>query len=934
MKFHKITIQVLIPLFLLFPTLLPAQNMVLKGQVTDENNAPVSGASISESRTGKSTMANSSGYFQIAVQADSSYEITVTAIGYESAFTTGIITNNSCNDTIRVIMVRATRALGNIVITIPHKASSINSMIRYQKSSSAVIQVLSAEAISKSPDKNAGDALKRITGLSLQEGKYINVRGLGDRYNQATVNGVLLSSSEPDRKAFSFDLFPVSMIGNIVIIKTFLPEYTGEWAGGLIQIETKNIPSKDFIDVQMGLSMNTQTITGKFYKANGGTMSWLGFDDGSRRLPNGFPGKNAFAGLANAEKSEWGKVIAAGDWSTAPMSGLSTIGQSFRLNGGFTGTLVGKKVGVVFSTGYNRSLRSLSYHNRFFNINQNKADASFEFNNKKYIEDVTLSGVGNFMLKLNKDHEFYLRNLINSNGAVHAILRTGKDYEANASAGEDIKAIEHGFRNTILFNTQLGGVHQFPKLNLEAGWFCSFGILDQYTPNQRRLQYNRDGGSEKNEWRALISNTLSQKTGSVFYSTLNDYLYNAGASLKLNFKTGSDEQTVKAGYNLLIKDRLYNARPFAISISGNNQELKAMDESFIFQPGNFGGASGFGFDEISGRYYRYVANSKLYSGYVQSENNIGKKIALAWGIRYEHLDQIVGSKDPIDPRYTHSTLDDILPGINFTLKLSKKTNLRLAAAQTVIRPEFRELTGMAFYDFELGATIVGNPNLKRTKVTHLDLRYEIYPEANELYTAALFYKYFDNPIELAFNQSGAGSSNTFNYPDNQASYARTYGAEVEVRKKLSLFSSLKSLVLHGNFSYIFNRVHYLSGALERPMQGQSPYLLNVGLDCVSKNNGWSGSIFFNLFGRRILYVGNEAVPAVWEAPRPLVDVQFGREVIQGKGKITINITDLLNVPARFYHDLNGDKIYTRRDALVIQRNNETGVSISFKYNIK
>ncbi|MCZ2395245.1 MAG: carboxypeptidase-like regulatory domain-containing protein [Chitinophagales bacterium] len=934
MKFYNIKKYMLAPIILLIPGLVSAQSLLLKGKVTDQKNAPVAGASVSEIRSGMNAMANESGYFQIVIAGDGSYEIVVSAIGYESAIITGVLSGQGRTDTIRVILAQNQVSLDNVVIKVPQKASSINSMIRYQKNSQAVAQVLSSEAIGKSPDKNSGDALKRVTGLSIQEGRYVNVRGLGDRYNQATVNGVLLSSSEPDRKAFSFDLFPVSMVENIVINKTFLPEYSGEWAGGLIQINTKNIPAKNFLDVQVGLGMNTQTINQKFYKSSGGKLDWLGFDDGTRGLPSGFPGKNAFANLSEVEKNNWGKVIAGGDWGSGEKNGLATIGQSLRVNGGLTGRLAGKEVAAIFSGGYNRSLNNLSYHNSFFNINDHKADESFAYNNRKNSEEITIGGLGNFSLKLNDDHEFYFRNLISTKATIHTTRRTGKDYEANASTGEDIRAVENGFKSNILFNTQLGGTHQFRNIDLEVGWFGSFGILDQYIPNQRRLQYNRTTVAGKDEWQALISNTLSQKTGSVFYSTLSDYLYNAGVNLKKSFKTGANKQTVKAGYNLQVKDRLYNARPFAISISGNDQGLKGLDESSIFLPDNFGGSSGFGFDEISGMYYRYMANSILHAGYVQFENSIGKKVDIAWGVRYEHFDQVVGSKEPSDPRYTHSAQGDFLPGVNFTLKLDKITNLRIAASQTVIRPEFRELTGMAFYDFELGATIVGNPNLARTKVTHLDLRYEIYPASGELVTAALFYKHFDNPIEMAFNQSGAGSSNTFNYPDNQSSYAETYGAEIEVRKKLSFIPSLKNLVLHGNFSYIFGSVHYLTDALDRPMQGQSPYLLNLGIDYESKSNGWSGSLLFNQFGRRILYVGNDAVPAVWEAPRPLVDLQLGKEVIGGKGKVTINVTDLLNSPARFYHDLNGDKSYTSRDALVIQRNNGTGISVSFLYKIK
>jgi outer membrane receptor protein involved in Fe transport len=252
----------------------------------------------------------------------------------------------------------------------------------------------------------------------------------------------------------------------------------------------------------------------------------------------------------------------------------------------------------------------------------------------------------------------------------------------------------------------------------------------------------------------------------------------------------------------------------------------------------------------------------------------------------------------------------------------------------VIRPEFRELSPFAFFDFDLGATTTGNKALIRTKVTNADLRYELYPRAGELFTLGVFYKYFNKPIELFFNQTGAGSSSTFNYIN--ADKASGYGVEMEFRKKLDVVADgLRNFTFQGNFSYIYNRVTSAGTNLDRPMQGQSPYLINATLQYDVEKLGLNTTILFNQIGRRILYVGSSDYPPVWENPRPLLDFQVAKKVLKRKGELKLNVSDLLNQVAYYYHDLdNNGKFEKANDAVSIARKYGTNVSISFSYNIK
>lgn len=909
----------------------------VEGKITDaQTNQPIAGASITLDNISKGVTTGMDGNFSLSISSGARHIITVSFVGYQTKEISDITVTPGQVLTLNVVLKNAFKKEEAIIIRTTPRKETVAGMISYQKNTNAVASVISSESIKRSPDKNTGEALKRVPGLSIQEGRYLVVRGLSDRYNQAMLNGVLLSSTEPDRKTFSFDIFPAAIIENIIINKTFIPEYSAEWAGGLVQINTRDIPSRGFLNVQVGTNSNTNTIGKNFYTNPGGKLDWLGFDDGTRALPDNFPTKNVFASLPASGKIELAKELVANKWSINKKNGsVNTLGQNFQINSGFNTSLFKKEFGGVITATYNRSVKALDYENRFFSIENAKASQNFNYYNTKYSQDILWGAMASFALNLNQNNKISVKNLINIHSFDNTTLRTGKDYEANSQVGENIKARELNFTANAFFNTILSGEHYINSLKSKLNWYGSFNILDQYIPFQRRIQYNQDPTSPDAPYVALLSNTLSQKSGSVFYSLLSDYIYTAGGDVSTSYHLFSAKQSIKGGYLFQVKDRLYDARPFSISLPSDNPALRALDEDHIFAPENFGTADNqFHFDALFGNQYRYLANTILNAAFIQSDNVFSEWLRMVWGARYEYFDQLIGSVRKDDGRFVNSKQGDFLPAVNFTFKLNPETNIRLAGSQTLVRPEFRELSNLAFYNFEIGATLTGNKSLQRTKVTNGDLRYEIYPRAGEVFTAGVFYKYFNNPIELQFNQSGAGSSNTFNYVN--ANSATSYGAELEFRKKLDLLSEgLKNFTLQGNFSYIYNRVKFGNSQLNRPMEGQSPYLINAGLLYDANKKGFSVTLLFNEAGRRILYVGNDEMPAIWEAPRPLLDLQIAKKVIKNKGEFRLNISDILNQRANFYHDLDKNKKYTTGvDALALTRKYGTNVSLTFNYTIK
>jgi outer membrane receptor protein involved in Fe transport len=741
------------------------------------------------------------------------------------------------------------------------------------------------------------------------------------------LNGILLTSTEPDRKTFSFDLIPAPMIDNIIINKAFVPEYPGEWAGGLIQVNTKDIPSKSFLNIQVGTGYNTATTGKDFYKEKRGKLDWLGIDDGARAIPASFPTKYNFDTLSIADKTALGKTM-ANKWVSEKISALPNT--SFQANGGFAATVFGKKIGGSFGINYSKA-------NNYFNnpnslpipdLTSGNFSNEYNFEDDIYDQSVSAGALGSLSIQLNPLNKISLKSLVNVNTINRVLIRNGINVTRTDSI---LSGTEFTFRQNTFFTGQISGDHVIGN-TLKLKWYGAFNILDGYVPDQRRILYSK--ASPSDPFRLVIGNSLSQQSGSRIYQSLSDYIYTAGGDLTYSLGKG---QLVKAGYMFQVKDRLYDARLFSIFLPRDNSALRLLPADQVFAPQNFGDGSinstQFAFDALKGSTFRYMANTILNAGFLQFDNQLAEKLRIVWGLRVENYDQLVGSVKRWDPRHTYSKVFDYLPGINATIKINDKTNLRLSGSQTVIRPELRELAALNIYDFELNASVQGNPNLKRTKVTNADLRYELYPRAGETFSVGVFFKHFNDPIESLF-EPGIGGASTFNYQN--ADKATAYGAELEIRKKLDFSDALKNFTIQGNFSYIRSRVEDTALKIDRSLQGQSPYVLNIGLLYDVEKAGFNATLLYNQIGYRIANVGKveDGFPDIWERGRPVIDLQLAKKVLKRKGEIRLNISDMLNQERIFYlNKPGGDDLYKKtEDTDRFRRTFGTTFNIIFNYS--
>lgn len=922
-----------------------AQNKI-SGKVSNDKNEPLAGVSVKVAGQTGGASTNVEGLYTLNLPAGK-YELEFSIVGYETKTVTDVEVTNQLTELNVVLAIKAKEG-ENVVVTARRSSArleSVNSAISFQRNTNTVASVISAESIRRSPDKNTGEVLKRTPGTSIQEGKYLVVRGLADRYNQAMLNGILLSSTEPDRKTFSFDIFPSSMIDNIIINKAFVPELPGEWAGGLVQVNTRDIPAKNFFNIQIGTGFNTQTVSNDFYSYKGGKLDFLGIDDGQRELPASYGTKNQFKVLTPAEKIAVGKQF-ENVWSTDKIS--SPINTSFQASGGFNKRFNNdKQLGFIMGLTYNKTNRFVKLTNNGYSFSESQSggvatNPEFLYNDNRYAQEVLWGGMGALTFQFNTNNKISYKTMFNVNTTDYTTMRSGALNNGH-SVLDSLKGNELGFKQNMFWSNQLTGEHNLNIFNspFKLKWFGGFSILDSYIPDQRRLTYTRDNENNR-PYLANISGVLSQQSGNRFYQFLNDYVYTGGADVTKSFKAFGFNQSVKGGYLLQVRDRLFDSKPFSIYLPRDNEALRLLAPDQIFAPGNFGDGfdNKFAFEALDANIFRYMANTILNAGYIQFDNQFTQALRVVWGLRVENYDQLMGSVKKWDSRYSHSEVTDFLPGVNATLKLNNKTNLRISGSQTVVRPELREVAPFQFYDFDLNATVQGASGLQRTKITNADLRYELYPRAGETFSVGVFYKHFEKPIEQVF-QLGGGGSSTINFanPDK----AEAYGVELEFRKKLDFVADgFKNFTFLTNLSYIKSKVSDEKLTIDRPLQGQSNYLINAGLLYDLEKAGLNASVLFNQIGKRIAFVGSvntnangqSEFPDTWEASRPLLDFQIAKKMIKNKGEIRLNVSDILNKKAYFYQNVDGNtKLNKNVDMYRFTRQYGTTFSITFGYSL-
>ncbi|WP_276504967.1 TonB-dependent receptor [Terrimonas pollutisoli] len=897
----------------------------LTGKVVNGKNEPVAGVSIKIVGAQGGTTSDVEGRYSLSLTANKKYELEFSAIGYVNKLVNEVEVGTGLDNELNIVLEAAAKNIEGVTVrATSRRQENTAALLSFQKNNIALSSGLASDFIRRTPDKNTGEVLKRVSGASIQDNRFVIVRGLSDRYNAAIINNAQLPSTEPDKKAFSFDVIPSALIDNIIINKTASPDLTGEFAGGLVQINTKDVPTKNFLSVGASFGFNTQSAFKDFISNERNSTDWLGFDNGHRALPKGFPKTaQAYRSLGGTtagvqQQIELSKLFSNTGYAEKKTTALPT--QSYSLTWGNSArTKNGGTFGTILSLQYRNSLLKYEVERRL--NDDGGVNVQFMDDQNKY--SVNVGALANFTY-IKGRHKISFKNLFNQ-------LLEDNYYVRNGASNDKIQDIN--FRSSVLnqrslYSGQLEGEHQLTNNGIRLRWNGNFAYNSKSQPDMRTSAYSRSQGtSDPFEY--------NDDDTRRFFSELKDFSYGANGSLSFPFTLGSDKQTLKVGGSTLMRVRDFRSRIFryepASSQFDGAKELLPYDQ--IFAPENIA-MDGFKLDEFTNNQDKYFAASANNGMYGMFDNKFGDMFRLVWGVRVENFQQFLTTKNTSAKREIINTEKwDVLPSFNFTLSPTTKQSIRLSGSRTVARPEFREIAPFSFYDYEANYGVNGNPALKRSAILNGDIRYEFYPKGGEAITIGGFYKSFDDPIELRLDASAVPDRRMYNYDNADKAY--TIGAEFEVRKDLDFISqNLDAFNIFANLTYSYSKVT-LGGSVTtaRPLQGQSPYLVNAGLQYNSKNTIWSGSLLYNRVGQRLALVGNLEFKDIYERPRDQVDFQLAKKVFNKKGEIKITWADLLNPAFYFYENVDKKKAFSEgTDRLFNSYKPGSTITVGFTYD--
>ena len=904
----------IIVLGLLSAASMPTWAQQIKGVVIDQKSKEtLIGAVVTVDGTNVKAITNIDGNFQIdGLDKEKKYTLYINYVGYKTQKIDGV----QAKDADQVIALQPDeQQLKEVTVTAVERRNTDAAMIQVAKSSPVIVSNVSAQEISRTQDTNAGEVIRRVPGVSLIDDKFVMVRGLSQRYNNVWVNGGAVPSSEADSRAFSFDIIPSSQIDNLTIVKSPTAEYPADYSGGFIIVNTKEIPAENSFNIAVGGNWNTSSAFKDFSYSKGSGTDFLGFDNGLRNLnggihadlnpqldANGKPvGDYATSLLGNGFNNDW---LIKNKKPLGDLKLAASLNQRWMLGG--------RTLGMLAALNYTNEYRTYeNMENNLYGIYDAANDKPNYLRHSiddQYNNNVRLGAMLNFTF-LSKDgnHKYQLKNIFNQLATSRYTWRDGVSAQSNLE-----RSAEYYYRSRTTYNGQLTGKHTFTSDALD--WSIGYAYANRHLPDRRR--YLIDDALESGVYALSTGNDISRE-----WTQLDEHILSLGVNDKHHFKFGNFEPDLQVGAYGEYRSREYQTRNFIYNwnVSDNNlpSDFRHSDiPTLLSSEANMGYDKLYLLEEKQMR-NNYRGHNTLGAGYLTLSLPFGK-LGIHAGVRFEHNDMelISNSRDYEKSESSrHYKTDDVFPSLNTTYKINDQHQVRLSYGRSINRPEFREVSSSVYYDFDLASNVQGNTELKNCYVDNLDLRYEWYPSRGELISLAVFYKHFDSPIEWTYTVAG-GTDLIYSYKN--AKSANNYGVELDIRKNLG-FIGLKDFSWSFNGALIKSKVQFEKGAKEedRPMQGQSPYLINTGIFYKNEPLKMDIALLYNRIGKRIIGVGrsegstgddsNARVPHSYEMPRNTIDFSLAKKFGEHL-ELKLNVRDLL--AEKIYYKQFADVTYS------------------------
>ncbi|HET6559577.1 MAG TPA: TonB-dependent receptor [Prolixibacteraceae bacterium] len=908
------------------------QNGTIKGTIMDaKTKETLIGASVTLQGTTKGTISDFDGNFVIDKVAKGNYNLIISYISYDNQIIRTEVKDEG-EITINIELKPASLDIEEVKVVAKRRDNTEVAMISSLKAANLIVSGITAQQISKSQDKDAAEVIRRVPGITITDGRFVIVRGLVERYNSVMLNGATAPSFEADKRSFSFDAIPSGLIDNILIYKSPAPELPADFAGAAINVETKSVADENSLVISYGTKyVENTTFNSDFQTYKGGKTDWLGFSDHSRDIPSAVPSKEDFNELYvwhasdYFQKTEKLNNIAksfSNNWTTSSKSSLPDQNLSLALQRRFVlGKIsIGNITALNFSSASDLlNIKRLEYQN--YSPEQNLVNKNFDYHDNRYKESAKLGLIHNWNILYGNNQKLEFRNFINQMGNKTTNIRNGVNYY-NV---ETLRLLDLKYETRFVYSGQLAGEQKFNNNQTKINWMAGYGYTKNNQPDNRRLTYvlnDNDQSDRFNQYYLELQAAPNAYMGGRLWLDMKENVYDLKADLEHHFLLFGNENawTLKAGLLYEEKSRAFNNR--LIGVVAKSQ----VPDSIIYQPveeifdhKNFFfdqtppyNQHGISYQDNTNAKNSYKAHDQLIAAYVGLKIPITSKINLYGGVRVEKFERLITAlQEKTENAETNlditSDTINIYPSANLTYNINEKNLLRASYGKTVNRPEFREMSNFAYEDFEMAAIIHGSDSLTSAYIENYDLRYEWYPSNGEIVSIGAFYKDFNNPIEVF--QVPAGTGYDFQPQNTQKAYSM--GLEIDVRKQFLEFDTsssflryLKDLTLIFNTSFIKSEINTTEKQAgfardkKRIMQGQSPYIANLGMNYQNQESSFSLGLNYNRIGKRIAYVGVRDTPNTWELPRNSLDLMIEK----GLGKrisVKAGVKDLLKEDVRF-----------------------------------
>lgn len=773
---------------------------------------------------------------------------------------------------------------------VDHSSTEGQSLTR--KQAAVVGDGVGRAEIARTPDRNAAEAAQRVVGATIVDGRFVFVRGLGERYTNALLNGAPLPSPEPDRNTVPLDLFPSLVLDGVTIVKQFTPDMPGDFAGGSVRIATREFPKQRLFQISASGGFNSEATFRGRPDYHGSKADWLGFDGGRRAFPPGIP-ENRKLSTSNTTEAEQVAYAHRFNTSMSTMRSGTPPNHSISVVAG-DGVKLGpeQKLGAMLALSYGRSYQIRELTARRFTRGDRLPDGAQllvvgdDFHGVQGTDTVRWGAFGSASLELSKRHTLSLMAL-RSQTADDSTTELDGEFFTTKGSFFHTNHLEYVSRSLNFL--QARGDHRFPTLGaLEIDWHASIARANRDQPDTRDVRYLRAEREGRPGWEFS-----SDSSGLHQYYDQGDTTLAAGLDvLKPIIKDPDHETKLKLGGLVTSRDRSFRARRFQLEparVPGAFYNAVSFCEGSswstgcpaqLFRPESIR-ADGLRVDETTLNLDEYETELDVYALYGMVDAEVLPDLRAIAGLRAEITYQVFAGFDPFDREgttlrsRTYST--DWLPALSLVYAITSKANARFGMSKTLARPQLREIAPTLFTSYSGDVNVQGNKDLELTSVTNLDMRFEFFPTLREVLAFSFFYKHFARPIEEVLGSTGIqGFTN--------ADTAKLIGVELEGRKTLDILApQLKDFTLLGNLTLVRSQVELgnrrgVATTDHRPLSYQSPYVVNFALDYGNESTGTNIRALYNVYGPRITTTGANELPDIYELPRHQVDLSAAQKL--------------------------------------------------------